>query len=72
MFVEVCGDVGGMVLVHSQLWHVFGLVDGVCLFRGRVGGWRGGGWCIVCVGVRCFQRRMVCSAGSKGIVSFVL
>jgi len=72
MIVGVCGYVGGTVLVHSQLCYVFDLGDDVCLVSGRVGGWIGGGWCIVCVGVHCFQRRRVCSVGSKGIVSFVV
>ena len=30
------------------------------------------GWCIVCEGVSCFQRRGVCLVGSMGIVSFVV
>jgi len=72
MFLGVCGSVGGVVLVHSRLLYVFDREDDVCLIRGHEGGWRGVGWCIVCEGVRCFQRRGLCVVGSRGIVSFVL
>jgi len=72
MFLGVCGSVGGVVLVHSRLLYVFDREDDVCLIRGHDGGWRGVGWCIVCEGVHCFQRRGLCVVGSRGIVSFVL